>query len=121
MHQPARLIEILLHARGINDQLFDHARGARQGEVERHRRIGADEAFDRGVRNIALVPQRHIFQRRPDISAHHARQPDDILAQDRVALMGHRRGALLAGGKIFFRFQNLGALQMTNFDRQTLQ
>ena len=46
--------------------------------------------------DVALVPQRDILQRRGDVAAHHAREAGQVLGQHRVALVRHRRRALLA-------------------------
>ena len=84
------------------------------------RRVGADHALDRGMRDVALVPQRHVLQRRHHIGAHHAREPGDVLRQHRVALVRHGRGALLALGEELLGLQHLGALQMADLGREPL-
>ena len=61
-----------------------------------------------------------VFQRRRHIGAHHAREPDQILRQHRIALVRHRRGALLSRRKILLRLEDLGALQVADFGRQPL-
>ena len=52
------------HPLGIDEQFVDHPGQPGEGEVERDRRVGADIALDRGVADVALVPQRDILQRR---------------------------------------------------------
>ncbi len=48
-----------------------------------------NHALDRGVGDIALMPQRHVFESGLDIGAHHSRQSADLLADNGVALVGH--------------------------------
>ena len=93
---------------------------ASEREIERHRGVGADHALDRGMRNVAFVPERDVLERRRYISAHHARQPDQVFRQHRIALVRHGRRAFLAFGEILLRLQNLGALQMADLGRQPL-
>ena len=58
MHEAAEPVEILLHVVGIDDELVDDGRQAREREIERRRSVGPDHALDRGMRNVALVPER---------------------------------------------------------------
>src|SRR3546814_9296922 len=87
----------LLHPFRIDQQLVDNPGETRQREVQRDRRVGTDEALDRGVRDVALMPQSHVFHRRHGVGADDARLPGEIFGQDRVALVRHGRRALLAG------------------------
>ena len=120
MHKPAQPVEILLHVLRIHDQLVDDAGEAVEREIERDGRIRPDHALDRGMRDVAFVPERHILHRGQRIGAHHAGQAGDIFRQHRIALVRHRRRALLALREEFFRFQHLGALQMADFGREPL-
>ena len=95
MDEAAETVEILAHGVGIDEQLVDHAGQSRQREIERDRRVGADHPLDRGMRDVALVPQRDVLQRRDDRRAHDAGEAGQVLAQHRVALVRHRRRALL--------------------------
>ena len=49
--------------------------------AERRRRVGRDHALDRRVRDVALVPERDVFERGDDRGAHDAREPAEVLAQ----------------------------------------
>ena len=64
--------------------------------VEQDRRVGQDDPLDRGVRDVALVPERDVLEAGLGVAAQHAREAGDLLGLDRVALVRHRRGALLA-------------------------
>src|SRR3546814_17116730 len=65
----------LLHPFRIDQQLVDNPGETRQREVQRDRRVGTDEALDRGVRDVALMPQSPVFHRRHGVGAADARLP----------------------------------------------
>ena len=115
MDEAAQEIEIALHAFGIDDELVDHLGEAVQREVERDRGVGADHALDRGMRDVAFVPERDVFQRGLGIAAHHAGEAGEVFRQHRVALVRHGGGALLAFGEILLGLQDFGALQVADF------
>ena len=48
--------------------------------VGEDRRVGEHDAFDRAVADVALVPQRDVFETGADVAAHHARQAGEVLA-----------------------------------------
>ena len=60
------------------------------------------------------MPERHVFQGGQGVAAQDAGQTGDAFAGDGVALVGHGRGAFLAGVEIFFRFPDVGALQVAD-------
>ncbi len=120
MDQAAHAVEIPLHPLGIDEQFVDHSGEAGEGEIERHRRVRADVALDRAVADVALVPQRDILQRRVHIGADHPGEAGQILGQHRVALVRHRRAALLAGREIFLGLEHLGPLQVADLGREPL-
>ena len=64
------------------------------------------------------MPQRDIFQGRGHVAADHASKTSEVLRQDRVALVRHRRASLLARCKIFLRLKHFRALEMTDFRRK---
>src|SRR3546814_18325005 len=70
--------------------------------------------------DVALVPQRDILHRGNRGAAHHAREPGEILGEDRVALVRHRRRALLSGREIFLGLEYFGSLEVADLDRQAL-
>ena len=120
MDEAAETVEISAHRLGIDHQLVDDAGQTGQREIQRDRRIGADHPLDRGMGDVALVPQRDILHRRRHRRAHHARETGEVFGEHRIALVRHRRGALLALGEPFLGLQHLGALQMANFDGEPL-
>ena len=72
------------------------------------------------MRNVALVPQRHILECWRDIAAHHPRKTGQVFAQHRIALVRHGRAALLAGREIFLRLKHFGALEVSDLGREPL-
>ena len=89
--------------------------------VDQDRRVRQDHALDGGVGDVALVPQGDVLERRLGVAAQHARETGDLLALDRVALVRHRRGALLAGAKRLLDLAHLGALQMAQLGGEALE
>ena len=59
--------------------------------VEQDRRVRQHDALDARVRDVALVPQGDVLERRVGVAAEHAGEARDALAGDRVALVRHRR------------------------------
>ena len=55
------------------------------------------------------------------VAAQHAREAGDLLGLDRVALVRHRRGALLPGAERLLHLAHLGALQVADLGREPLQ
>ena len=55
------------------------------------------------------------------VAAQHAREARDLLALDRVALVGHRRGALLPGAERLLGLAHLGALEVADLGREPLE
>ena len=118
--QPAEAVEVGLHVLRMDHQLVDQLGEPGQRKVERDGGVGGDHPLDRGVGDVALVPQRHVLQRRDDLGADDASQPRQVLGQHRVALVGHGGGPLLAGGEILLGLAQLGALEVPDLGGQPL-
>ena len=69
------------------------------------------------MRNVALVPERDVFQGGDGVAAQHAREAGQAFPSDGIALVRHGAGTFLAFGERFFGFQNFRALQMAKFHR----
>jgi hypothetical protein len=82
--------------------------------------VGADVALDRGVADVALVPQSHVFQRGNNRRAHEAGKAGQVFGQHGVALVGHGGRALLPRMEEFLRFAHFGALEVADFRCQPL-
>ena len=89
--------------------------------VERDRRVGQDHALGAGVRDVALVPQRHVLDARLGVAAQHPRQAGDPLGGDRVALVRHRARALLARAEGLLDLAHLRALEVADLGREALE
>ncbi len=78
-------------------------------------------ALDGGVGDVALVPQGDILEARLGVErVGHGRDPD-LLALDRVALVGHRRRSLLAGAEGLLDLTYLRALEVADLGREALE
>ena len=98
----------------IDRELHEHVVGERA-------RVGEDHPLDRRVRDVALVPQRDVLEPGAEVPAQHPRQPAELLALHRVALVRHRRGALLLPGpERLLHLAHLGALQVADLRRELL-
>src|SRR5712692_296409 len=73
------------------------------------------------MRDVALVPERDVLERRMRVAAQKPRHPDDLLAADWVALVRHRRGSLLPLGKRLLDLADLRSLQTANLERELLE
>ena len=72
------------------------------------------------MRDVALVPQRDVLERRRHRSAHDTCEAGQVFGQDRVALVRHRRRSLLTGREVFLGLAHLAALQVADFDGEAL-
>jgi hypothetical protein len=73
------------------------------------------------VRDVALVPERHVFQADERVSPDDAGEAADALGHHGVALVRHRGGALLALAERLGDLADLGASEVTNLERELLQ
>ena len=99
----------------------DDAGEAAEHVIERDEAVGQDDALDRRVRDVALVPERDVLERRVAVAADEPRQADDLLAADRVALVRHRRRALLTLRERLLDLADLGLLQAADLEREFLE
>ena len=83
-------LEVAPHPLGTDDQTFDEPGEAVEHVVEREKSVGDDDALGRGMRDVALVPERHVLEADERGRAHDAREPADPLGDDRVLLVRHR-------------------------------
>ncbi len=110
-----RFVEVGLHVLGIDDLARDEVGGELEHVTEQLAAIGKDDPLDGGVGDVALVPERHVFERRDRIAANNAREAAKFFAGDGIALVRHGAAALLAGGEIFLDLEDFGALEMAEF------
>ena len=104
----------------MHHQPLHHPGQPGQREVQRDGGVGGDHPLHAGMADVPLVPQHGVLQRRRDRPAHDAGQAGQVLAQHRVALVRHRRRALLARVEELLRLAHFAALQVAHFGRQPL-
>ena len=120
-HQAVGRLEVSQHPLGIDGEPLDEPAGAVEHVVERDRGVGQHHPLGRRVRDVALVPQRDVLETDVGVRAQHPGEPADALAHDRVALVRHRRAALLPGRERLERLAHLGALQVPDLEREPLE
>ena len=99
----------------------DQAGHPHQHVVEQDRRVGEDHPLGARVADVALVPERLVLERGVRVAAQQPGQTGDPLREDRVALVGHRRRALLAGPERLLDLPDLGVLEVADLGREALQ
>ena len=77
--QTAGALEVLEHTLRIDQELLDQRGGFGKQVVRQDGRVRKNDALDRGVRDVALMPKSYIFERRLGIGTQHPRQPADLL------------------------------------------
>ena len=88
MHQPAELVEIFLHGIAVDDQFLDNPGHALQREIEGDGGVRSEHALDRRMRDVTLVPQGDILQRRGHRRAHDPGEAGQVFGQHRLRLCG---------------------------------
>jgi hypothetical protein len=121
IQRTVRRLEVPPHAVGVHGHALDHADRERLGIVEQDRRVGQGDPLDRGVRDVALVPEGDVLEPGLGVAAQQAGDPRYPLCGDRVALVGHRRGSLLPGPERLLGLAQLGALEAAELDREALE
>ena len=89
-----------------------------QHVVEQRRRAGQHDPLHGRVADVPFVPQRLVLQAREREAAQQARQAGQTLGQDRVALVGHRAGTLLAVPERLLELRDLGVLEVAHLGRE---
>src|SRR4051812_37337416 len=110
----ARTIEILFHPLRVDDHAADDPREAAEHVIEGDETVRQNHPLDRRMGDVALVPQRDIFERRHRVAAQQPRQSGDLLAPDRIALVRHRRRALLPFSERLLDLADFCFLQTAN-------
>src|SRR5438034_2862598 len=77
-------VEVATHAVGIDDEALDDPAKAVEHEVEGEEGVGDDDPLRRGMRDVALVPERNVLQPDQRHGADDARQAADALGHLRV-------------------------------------
>ena len=120
-HDAARQLEVLLHAIDIHDEALHDAREPPQHVIERDEAVRKNHALDRRVRDVALVPERDVLERRVRVAPQQPREAGNLLAADGIALVRHRRRALLPLAERLLHLADFGFLQPAHFERELLE
>ena len=113
--------DVLAHPLGADDEPLDEPGHPHEHVVEHDRRVGQDDPLGARVADVALVPERLVLERRARVAAQQPGEPGDPLGQDRVALVGHRARALLAGLERLLELADLGVLEVADLGREALE
>ena len=73
------------------------------------------------MRDVALVPERHVLEPDEGGAAHDAGEAADALGDDRVALVRHRGRALLALAERLHHLGDLGPREVAYLERELLE
>src|SRR5690349_21595446 len=73
------------------------------------------------ARNPSRVPPRHVLEADERVRADDAREPTDALRYHGVALVLHRRRALLSRSERLLHFGHLGTSEMTDLEREAVE
>src|SRR6185369_14152403 len=89
--------------------------------VEGRRRIGQYDAFRRGMRDVALMPQGDVLQAYDRICANSPGHPTDTFGKYRIAFVRHSRGAFLSGLELLLSLADFRSLPMPDLQSHFLQ
>jgi hypothetical protein len=113
-------IEVGLHPLGVDDESFDDSACAVEHEGEARGRVRCEHPLGRGMRDVALVPERDVLERRDAGRADDSRETAEVLGEDRVSLVGHRARPLLPDSEGLLRFADLAPLPVADVGREPL-
>ena len=120
-HEAVRRVEVRAHASGVDDEPAHEPGEAVEHVVEREERIRQDDALGARVGDVALVPEGDVLQADGRRRANDPRQSADPLGDHRVALVRHRRGALLAFPERLLHFAKLRPREVADLGRVALE
>ena len=118
--EPEREVEVRPHAVRVDVEVVDERGRLAQHVVREKRRVRKDHPLDRRVRDVALVPQAHVFEAGGQVAAQDPSETREAFGGDRVALVRHRGRALLARLEPLLDLRDLGALQVPHLCRDHL-
>ncbi len=113
--------EVLAHPLLADDEPLDEPGEPVEHVVDGEERVGQDDALGRRVRDVALVPEGDVLEPDDGVRPHDPRDPADALGRDRVALVRHRRRALLAAAERLLDLAHLGAGEMADLGREAIE
>ena len=105
----------------MHDQPVDDPAEAVEHVVEREERVRNHDPLRRGVRDVALVPERDVLQADDRGAANYAREPGDPLGDLGVPLVRHRRRALHPGCERLLDLAHLRAGEVPDLGREPIE
>jgi hypothetical protein len=114
-------LEVASHPVGVDHEPLHDPGEAVEHVIEREERVRDDHALGRRLRDVALVPERHVLESDHRGRAHHAGEPADALGDLRVPFVGHRRRPLHPFAERLFDLTNLGSCEVPDLGREPLQ
>src|SRR5439155_4594687 len=119
--EPEPPIDVLAHPLRPDEEIPNEPRRLLEQVVEQDRGVGQDNPLGRRMADVALVPQRLVLERGRSVAAEDAGEARHALRQDRVALVGHRRGPLLARPERLLDLADLRVLEVADLGREPLE
>src|SRR5438094_3414265 len=89
--EPVTRLEVPPHPLRMNNEALDDPGKTVEDVIECEERVGNDDSLCGRLRDVALVPERHILQADQGIATHNPGQPADALGHFRVPLVWHGR------------------------------
>ncbi len=120
-HEAVRRREVLAHPRPVDDHAVGDPEEPLRHVVREDQGIGEHDALHRGVRHVALVPQRDVLESRLQVAAQDACETTELLGAPRVPLVGHgARPLLRARRERFLDLADLRPLEVPDLERERL-
>ena len=119
--QPEARRDVLAHPLLAHDEALDEPGEPIEHVVDGEERVGQDDPLGRGVGDVPLVPEGDVLETDERVGPHDARDPADALGRDRVALVRHRRRALLAAAERLLDLAHLGAREVADLGREAVE
>ena len=119
--EAVRRLDVRPHSLRVDHEPLDEPGEAVEDVVERQEGVRDDDALGARVRDVALVPERDVFEADRGRGAHDTREPADPFCYDRVPLVRHGRRAFLALGEGLLHLADLGAGEVSDLCGEALE
>ena len=119
--EPVGRVEVGAHPVRVHDEAPDEPGEAVEHVVEREEGVRENDSFSARVRDVALVPERDVLEADERGGAYDAREPADPLRDDRIPLVRHGRGALLAAPERLLHLADLGAREVADLGGEAVE
>src|SRR5215213_9817383 len=113
-------VQVLQHAVLVDLETAQDAGCGAEHVEGQDRGVGEYDAFSRGVGDIPLLPEGVVLEADCGVRAQQPGHAAQALGQDRVPLVGHRRGALLPASERLSQLADLSSLGAPDLQRYLL-